>query len=87
MPYQKFTHFLFSIMLLFCYSINIQADMVKRDVYLESKMYGHSETSAIKQIVLDDFEGSDFVFKGVKIVCFCNLRGKFIPESGDSEYW
>lgn len=60
MPDQKFTRFLFSIMLLFCYSIDIQADMEKREVYLESKMYGHSETSAIKQIVLDDFEGSDF---------------------------
>ena len=34
--------------------------MGKREVYVESNMYAHSETSSIKQIVFDDFEGSDF---------------------------
>jgi hypothetical protein len=60
MAYQKLTRSVFYLMIFFFYSINTQADMLKPEVYVESKMYGHSETSSIKQIVFDNFEGSDY---------------------------
>jgi len=53
------------------------------EFYLSSHIFGHSETAPIKQIVVDDFEGSDFdagkhsfthnvweagaVYKGIKL--------------------
>jgi hypothetical protein len=60
MPYQKLTRFIFCLMIVCFFSINTQAGMDKREMYVESKMYGHSETSSIKQIVFDNFEGSDY---------------------------
>ena len=60
MSYQKLTRFIFCLMIFCFFSINTQADMDKREIYVESKMYGHSETSSIKQIVFDNFEGSDY---------------------------
>lgn len=60
MPTQQINRLVFLVISLCLYSDITLAEIVKQEVYVETKMYGHSETAAIKQIVLDEFEGSDY---------------------------
>ncbi len=59
MVYQKPISLLFFISIYFI-SLCTQAVTSKNEVYVESTMYGHSETSSIKQIVFDEFKGSNY---------------------------